>query len=84
MDIREWGIEWFTANSTASRKEIEENTACNYFQKRYMDSFGFIWFINALEEKFGVIFDNEQFEDREFATIDGLVKILRQVIKDEM
>lgn len=76
MDAKEWIIQWMANNSGVSREEICKNSAANFFDKEYIDSFAFILFIGEIEEIFGVTFDNEQFEDRAFSTIDGLAKCI--------
>ena len=75
-DIKEWVIAWFEENSSVSREVLEANLDENYFNAGYIDSFVFISLIGDIEEEFEVEFDNDQFTDRSFATINGLVGIL--------
>ena len=78
MDYRNWVIEWFENHSTASREQIMENLDKNYFDLSYIDSFQFIELISDIEE-IGIELGNDQFEDRNFATINGLIGILEQM-----
>lgn len=73
---REWLIEWFESNATVDRATLEKNLDVNYLDAGYIDSFVFISLIGDIEEKFGISFNNEQFMDRSFATINGLAEIL--------
>lgn len=74
--IREWIINWFIENSDIEKQELEENISQNYMALKYIDSFGFINFVSDIEEHFDITFENEQFQDRQFSTIDGLSKII--------
>lgn len=82
MDAKEWIIKWMADNSGVSEEEISKNSTANFFEKEYIDSFAFIMFIGEIEEAFGVTFDNEQFEDRLFSTIDGLAECIELNRKD--
>lgn len=77
MDTGTLIINWFVENSLGSKDEIESNLEANYFEKGWIDSFQFIEFLAFLEEEFGVTFENEEFQNREFATISGLKKIIK-------
>lgn len=76
-DIKECLINWFVENSDFAKEVIENNLNENYFEQQWIDSFSFINFISDLEEKFGISFSNEEFQNREFATINGLVLIIK-------
>lgn len=76
-EIREWIINWFEKNSTATRNDIESKQEENYFNTGWIDSFAFINFISDIEENFKISFSNDEFQDRDFATINGLVKIIK-------
>ncbi|MCM1213721.1 MAG: acyl carrier protein [Lachnospiraceae bacterium] len=78
MEARKWIIDWMASNSGVSEEEISKNSAANYFDKEYIDSFAFIMFISEIEETFDMTFDNEQFEDRAFSTIDGLAECIEK------
>lgn len=84
MEVRKWIIDWMADNSGINREEIEQNSAVNYFEKEYIDSFDFIMLVGEIEETFGVVFDNEQFEDRDFSTIDGLADCIEKNRKDRV
>lgn len=73
--IKEDIIAWFSQQSGVSEEEILQNANENYFDLGYIDSFAFIELLSLLEDK-GYTFSNEQFENRKFATIAGLIAIL--------
>lgn len=75
-DIKKWLANWFVENSDFSKNVVEENLDKNYFEQQWIDSFSFINFISDMEEKFSISFSNDEFQNREFATINGLTKII--------
>jgi acyl carrier protein len=78
--INDWIIEWISTNSNVSKSKIVENTNANYFERQWLDSFTFINFITDIEKEFKISFSNEEFQNRDFATIDGLIKIIESKI----
>jgi acyl carrier protein len=78
--INDWIIEWVSTNSNVSKSKIVENTNANYFERQWLDSFTFINFITDIEKEFKISFSNEEFQNRDFATIDGLIKIIESKI----
>ena len=78
---KEWLLDWFENNATVDRETLEQNTDVNYLDAGYIDSFVFISLIGDIEDEFGIGFDNEQFMDRSFATIDGLAEILEEMVE---
>ena len=79
-DVKEWILNWFESNTEVSRAELEENIDNNYFDREYIDSFQFISLIADIEEEFDISFDNDQFEDRSFSTVSGLIKIVEGLL----
>ena len=75
-EIKQWIVEWFESHGGGSN--VRSHTADNYFDKGWIDSFMFITFIADLEERFKITFSNEEFQDRSFATIDGLTAIIEK------
>ena len=79
-EIREWLIDWFETNGMVSRETLLANMSSNYFNEGFIDSFTFISLIGDLEEEYDIEFDNEQFLDRDFATINGLAEIIVELV----
>jgi acyl carrier protein len=80
-DIEEWIVDWFSRNTTLGKEEIRANLDRNYLESGWIDSFKFINLISDLEEYFMVKFSNDQFQDREFGTVEGLIKVVREKVK---
>lgn len=80
-DITKWIINWFVSEGEMEESEIISNLNTNYFAAGFIDSFKFINMISDAEEEFEIEFDNEQFEDRSFSTINGLAKVIEELIK---
>ena len=74
VDVKTWLAEWFKENTDLEEGEIGVHD--NYFEKGWIDSFQFISFITDIEEKFDVHFSNDEFQNRDFSTIDGLSEII--------
>lgn len=77
MSSLNWLIKWFKENGN-NVDNIEGHLDENYFDLEYIDSFTFIMLISAIEDELGISFDNAEFQKREFATINGLAKIIEE------
>jgi acyl carrier protein len=84
MNTKDWIITWFTKNTVAHISDIEKNTRQDYFVQNWIDSLKFITLITDIEEHFHIVFANDEFQNREFSTIDGLVKIIEGKINDKI
>jgi acyl carrier protein len=61
-------------------KELPDDVcSSSYFELGLIDSFGVIELIDELEEEFSVRFTEAHFQDRRFATVDGLVEIILEI-----
>ena len=69
-------LNWFQENANVLQNEINENKNENYFMKGWIDSLKFISFISDIENQFKISFSNNEFQDRKFVTINGIIKIL--------
>jgi len=78
MDEREWLIDWFDDNSAVSRDVVQEETGADYLESGWIDSMAFIKLISDIEEEYGIEFENDEFQDRSFATLDGLSEIIAE------
>lgn len=81
-DIMNWLMDWFKTNSINGDAEIENLISTSYFDAGLIDSFIFIQLIADIEEKYHIEFGNEQFEDRNFSTIEGLAEIIERTYKN--
>lgn len=80
IDVKTWIIEWLNENTVVKEDEIKSGLHDNYFEKGWIDSFQFISFISDIEERFNFNFSNDEFQDRNFSTVEGLVKIIEEKI----
>ena len=78
-DIINWLKQYFSKVSVLP-KNFEE---CNYFEVNLIDSFGVIELIESLEEEFCIKFNEFHFQDRRFATVDGLSDIIIEIKKGQ-
>jgi acyl carrier protein len=80
MDIEKWIIDWFEQNTGIQKDEIIKNLEENYLELGWIDSLKFISFVTDIEEKFKIRFSNDSFQDRNFSTVKGLSKIVREYV----
>ena len=78
MDIENWLFDWFEKNTSAKKNEISKNLDENYFDNGWLDSLKFIELINDVEQEFEILFSNDEFQNRKFATINGLREIITE------
>lgn len=82
-NIAQWLVNWFVKRTGQTGPEIEARITENYFETGLIDSFAFIELVADLEDAFAFEFDNEAFEDRSFASIQGLAKIVQDLLTDQ-
>ena len=83
-DPERWILNWFQENANVLQNEINENKNENYFMKGWIDSLKFISFISDIENQFKISFSNNEFQDRKFVTINGIIKILEDKIHESI
>lgn len=81
--IKVWISQWFRSHSDVAKKIKRITGSENYFEQGWIDSFSFIQFVSDLEDHFQIQFDNNEFQNRTFSTIDGLTKIIKHKRHDE-
>ncbi len=79
-----WILKWFQDNANVLENEINKDRDENYFMKGLIDSLKFISFISDIENKFNISFSNDEFQDRKFATINGIIQILEDKINESI
>lgn len=83
-NISAWIINWFKDNTFLKEEEIRSQIDVNYFEKGWIDSFKFISFVTDVEENFGIHFSNNEFQDRAFATIEGVARIIESKLNEQI
>ena len=77
MDVKKWLMDWFEKNAVLEESGAENNIRANYFDRGWIDSFGFITLITEIEKTFGIRFSNDEFQNRSFSTMAGLAEIIQ-------
>lgn len=72
MNTLDWLVKTFQEKSGKS----DINTEKNFFEQGLIDSFDIIMLIEEIEQKFDIRFTDEDFQNRNFATISGLADII--------
>lgn len=83
IDSKSWIVKWFSDNTNLTENEIIANLDENYLTKCWIDSLKFISFISDIENEFKIIFSNDEFQNRKFATINGLVQIIEEKLNEQ-
>ena len=73
-EIRSTIVDWFVSNRCIDSKDVRTDT--NFFAAGLIDSLALIELVEHLEHAFSIRFSNDEFQNREFSTIDGLTKII--------
>lgn len=76
VNAEQWIVDWFLAHTGMTQADLPAGLKANYFENGWLDSLVFVDFVAELEARFGIRFSNEQFQDREFATMAGLAGII--------
>ena len=70
----EWLLAWFQ-----KKGDLPEGFKnLNYFELGLIDSFGVIELISDVEKEFCMTFNEENFQDRRFASVSGLAEIVNE------
>jgi len=71
----EWLCEWFVG-----RRKFKGDTAelldINYFDAQLLTSLEVIEFVSEIEDRFGVQFSEQDFQDPRFVTVAGLSELI--------
>lgn len=76
-------VKWFVSHVSLKEREIYKMLHENYFEKGWVDSLGFISFVNDMEQEFGIRFSNNEFQEKAFTTITGVVKIIEEKLQKQ-
>lgn len=79
----EWLCAWF-----ASRGKFKGDAAAfldiNYFEAGLLSSLGVIEFISDIEDRFGVHFSEQDFQDPRFVTVAGVAELISAQISEQI
>lgn len=79
-EIETWIVDWFEENGTVSRDVIEERLGDDYLDEQWIDSLEFTNLVLEVENEYDVEFSNDEFQDRSFATVNGLAEIINHKV----
>lgn len=71
----EYIIGWFVEHSTEG-EAIKDKVKDNYLTNGFIDSFGFLELIASCEEEYGISFSDNDFENDDIFSIQGLAEII--------
>jgi acyl carrier protein len=77
-DVRKWLIKWFNQQTVIDEQTLQSRTNKDYLQEGWIDSMKFIGLVSSVEDEFDIEFSNDEFQDRSFATIDGLAELIAE------
>lgn len=69
-------------SAVANLPVSEIRTDVNFFEEGYIDSFAVIELIADVEDLFFIKFTNEDFLDRRFASIEGLLLMIKERVNE--
>ncbi|GLX77641.1 hypothetical protein tinsulaeT_09810 [Thalassotalea insulae] len=73
-------IQWLTDYFATKVELPADYLTMNYFESGFIDSMDVIFLINDIELEFDITLTEEHFQDRRFATIQGLSEIIFSTI----
>ncbi len=78
MKVKEFVLNYFV-NKT---DKLSDELLCDvsYFDESYIDSLGIFELISTLEDKYDFEFTDDDFQNRDFVTINGISKIIEKKI----
>lgn len=72
-----WLTAWFREQNPGLAGVADTEMAeADFFASEYIDSFGVIMLIEAAEQAFGITFDEDDFQNRDFSKVSGLAGII--------
>ncbi len=78
MHIKDFVLNYFMTKTNKTRKELLCDIS--YFDENYIDSLGIFELISTLEDEYNFEFNDDDFQNRDFVTINGISKIIEKKI----
>ncbi len=69
-----WLTQWFSERNPG----VEIKASVDFYEERYIDSFGIIELIDVAEGEFNIMFDDDDFKKAQFRKIEGLAAIIQE------
>ena len=77
-EIKDFVIDYLQREYTI---EVEDIMGLNFVETGYVDSFGMVTFILALEEEFGIEFSDDELTDPAFKVVGTLIETVEKKIQ---
>lgn len=74
-----WLLQWFADHKGFHKGTHAERLVTDIFASGLLDSFGVMELVAEIESRFGVVFDNDHFQDRRFKTMTGLAQMVQEL-----
>jgi len=78
MQIKEFVLNYFSDKTNKKKENLLCDTS--YFDENYIDSLGVFELISTVEDKFDFEFTDDDFQNRDFVTINGISNIIERKI----
>lgn len=79
-DIKEFVIDYLQREYTIETQDI---MSLNFVETGYVDSFGLVTFILALEEEFDIAFTDDELQDPAFKVVGSLIETVSRKIAEK-
>ena len=73
--VKAWIIDWFKENG---QLKDDSDFDKSYIDEEIIDSIGFVSLIADCEDNFGIEFTEQDFENENILTINGLIKCIEE------
>lgn len=77
--IREFVLDYIQSQYTIP--EGEDVDRFNYIESGYIDSIGMISFVMEIEDRYGIMFTDEELTDSRFQVIGSLIDMIQQKVE---
>jgi D-alanine--poly(phosphoribitol) ligase subunit 2 len=74
-----WLLGWFRDHKGVAAPQEADPLGVNYFQAGLVDSFGVMELVGDVEQRFGIRFTADHFQDRRFVTVGGLAEMIDEL-----
>jgi len=78
MDVRRWLTDWIGSHGGFEKSAARIAEDVNFIDAQWLDSFGVMEMVDAVEVEFGIRFEKQDFESQDFLTIGGLARLIER------
>lgn len=81
MNIKKIVTEYFLTKDAEHVLDDMNIIDFNYVESTFFTSIQFIEMISEFEQEFSVTFTDEQFKSKDFSTVGGIIKLIKELLK---